>query len=82
MMTTTSASAGCMLCEPQVADAYFRRVRLWEDALWRLSAVMQGPIPGFAHLEPRRHIPFISDLGGPARIQIFSTLLKKDSPRA
>jgi diadenosine tetraphosphate (Ap4A) HIT family hydrolase len=54
-----------MLCRPEIADAHFRRVRVWEDRLWRLSVVLQGPIPGFAHLEPRRHIPFITDLDGP-----------------
>lgn len=64
MTTTTSPIAGCMLCTPEVADVHFRRVRLWQDPLWRLSAVLQGPIPGFAHLEPRRHIPFITDLDG------------------
>ena len=55
----------CMLCRPEIADVHFSRVRLWEDQHWRLSAVLQGPIPGFAHLEPRRHIPFITDLDGP-----------------
>ena len=54
----------CMLCRPEVADAQFRRTRIWEDRLWRLSAVLQGPIPGFAHLEPKRHIPYITDLDG------------------
>lgn len=54
----------CLLCDPAAADARFQRGRLWEDDLWRLSAVLQGPIPGFAHLEPRRHIPFITDLDG------------------
>ena len=38
--------------------------RLWEDDLWRLSAVLAGPVPGFAHLEPKRHIPYITELGG------------------
>jgi diadenosine tetraphosphate (Ap4A) HIT family hydrolase len=55
----------CMLCRPEVADAEFGRVRLWEDDLWRLSGVLQGPIPGFAHLEPKRHIPYVTDLDGP-----------------
>jgi hypothetical protein len=54
----------CMLCQSQLADGYLSRVRLWEDNLWRVSAVLQGPIPGFAHLEPRRHIAFITDLDG------------------
>ena len=57
--------AGCLLCDPAAADAAFDRVRLWEDEEWRLSAVLRGPIPGFAHLEPRRHIPYVTDLDGP-----------------
>ena len=56
---------GCLLCEVGQADAQFGRTRVWENDLWRLSAVLQGPIPGFAHLEPVRHIPFITDLDGP-----------------
>src|SRR3954467_11599404 len=55
---------GCLLCAPAEADRQFTRSRLWEDDLWRLSAVLQGPVPGFAHLEPKRHIPFITDLDG------------------
>jgi diadenosine tetraphosphate (Ap4A) HIT family hydrolase len=55
----------CMLCVPEIADRVFDRVRIWEDELWRLSAVLRGPIPGFAHLEPRRHIPYLPDLDGP-----------------
>ena len=27
--------------------------------------MLQGPIAGFAHLEPRRHIEYITDLDGP-----------------
>lgn len=57
--------ADCLLCDPAAADAAFHRVRLWEDDLWRLSAVLRGPLPGFAHLEPRRHIPYVTDLDGP-----------------
>src|SRR3954467_8967172 len=56
---------GCLLCAPAEAARQFTRVRLWEDDLWRLSGVLQGPVPGFAHLEPRRHIPYVTDLDGP-----------------
>jgi len=28
--------------------------------------VTHGPVPGFAHLERRRHIPLITELDGPA----------------
>ena len=55
-------SKECILCRPELADAQFKRTRIWEDEQWRLSAVLQGPIAGFAHLEPRRHIPFITDI--------------------
>ena len=56
-----------MLCAPEIGDAEFGRTRHWEDELWRLSAVPQGPVPGFAHVETKRHILFITDLDGPER---------------
>ncbi|WP_051799520.1 HIT family protein [Catenuloplanes japonicus] len=56
---------GCLLCRAGDADAHFGRRRVWEDAHWRLSVVLRGAVPGFAHLEPHRHIPFITDLDGP-----------------
>ncbi len=65
MTDAIDAVEECMLCRPEIADVVFTRVRLWEDQYWRLSAVLQGAIPGFAHLETRRHIPFITDLDGP-----------------
>ena len=61
----TGGPDDCVLCVPELADAEFGRARLWEDGLWRLSAVLQGAVPGFAHLEPKRHIPNICDLDGP-----------------
>jgi len=63
-----------MLCHPEVADTHFRRIRVWEDDLWRLSAVLQGPIPGFAHLEPKRHIPYVTDLDGPEAVTLGPVL--------
>jgi diadenosine tetraphosphate (Ap4A) HIT family hydrolase len=59
------AHEDCLLCRVEDADSFFGRRRVWEDDLWRLSLVLQGPVVGFAHLEPRRHIPFITDLNGP-----------------
>jgi diadenosine tetraphosphate (Ap4A) HIT family hydrolase len=55
----------CLLCRVTDADEHFHRRRVWADDLWRLSVVLQGAIVGFAHLEPHRHIPFITDLDGP-----------------
>jgi diadenosine tetraphosphate (Ap4A) HIT family hydrolase len=66
----------CMLCRPEIADEQFRRVRVWEDDLWRLSAVLQGPIPGFAHLEPKRHIPYVTDLDGPEALTLGPVLAR------
>jgi diadenosine tetraphosphate (Ap4A) HIT family hydrolase len=54
----------CLLCDPAAADRAFTRTRVWEDDLWRLSVVLQGPVPGFAHLEPKRHLPYVTDLDG------------------
>lgn len=54
----------CLLCDVTRADAFFARQRVWEDDLWRLSVVLRGAIPGFSHLEPKRHIPFLPDLDG------------------
>jgi len=40
------------------------RVEVWRDPLWRLAVATAGPIAGFAHLEPLRHIPEIAQLDG------------------
>src|SRR3954447_20049486 len=66
----------CLLCNASNADRQFSRARLWEDDLWRLSAVLQGPVPGFAHLEPKRHIPFITDLDGHEAATLGSVLAR------
>jgi diadenosine tetraphosphate (Ap4A) HIT family hydrolase len=63
-----------MLCRVTEADAYFSRRRVWQDELWRLSVVRQGAVIGFAHLEPRRHIPFITDLDGPEAASLGAVL--------
>ncbi|MBM9467369.1 hypothetical protein [Nakamurella leprariae] len=64
-MTTRHRAAACLLCDPTAADAAFDRARIWERDGWRLSVVLRGPVAGFAHLEPVRHIPSIADLDGP-----------------
>ena len=65
-----------MLCRPEIADAFFIRTRLWEDEHWRLSAVLQGSVPRFAHLETRRHVPFITDLDGPEAVTLGPVLAR------
>lgn len=55
----------CLLCSPAEAEAMFHRRTVWQDRLWRLSLIEEGsPVAGFGHLEPIRHIPFVTDLDG------------------
>ncbi len=56
----------CALCDPPAADAEFGRTLVWEDDLWRLSTSVRGhnTVAGFSFLEPKRHIPHITDLDG------------------
>lgn len=55
----------CVLCDPERASAELFRVTVWEDDLWRLSTTLFGAIPGFSYLEPKRHVPHITDIDGP-----------------
>ncbi len=67
-------SGPCMLCHVDLADAHFGRVRLWENDLWRFSAVPRGAVAGFGHLETRRHVPFVTDLDGDEAATLGSVL--------
>jgi diadenosine tetraphosphate (Ap4A) HIT family hydrolase len=55
----------CPLCRAARSDAELERVEVWSDALWRLTVSLTAEVPGFAYLEPRRHIPDITALDGP-----------------
>lgn len=57
-------SQNCAICRGTAGDAELDRVQVWEDRLWRLSMSTSGYTTGFAYLEPKRHIPHISDLDG------------------
>jgi len=59
-MTNTN----CPMCRGAAADPELERVQVWEDALWRLSIGLTSEVPGFAYLEPKRHIRFITELDG------------------
>ena len=56
----------CSLCAGPAGDADMYREQVWEDDLWRLTtSVGPGdPTPGFSYLEPKRHIPHVTDLAG------------------
>jgi diadenosine tetraphosphate (Ap4A) HIT family hydrolase len=70
------SSQDCLLCDVRAADELFGRARVYDDGLWRLSLVLQGPIAGFAHLEPHRHIPYITDLDGPEAVTFGPVLAR------
>lgn len=69
----------CLLCQVDDADLFFERVRVWQDPLWRLSVLARGPVAGFAHLEPVRHIPYLTDLSGPESLSLGPTLARVTS---
>jgi diadenosine tetraphosphate (Ap4A) HIT family hydrolase len=54
----------CALCRGAEADPELGRVQVWEDNLWRLTMSMDSYTPAFCYLEPKRHIPYITDLTG------------------
>ena len=54
----------CLLCDPDRAAEELNRIVVWEDRLWRLAMPRRGYTTGFGYLEPKRHIPHITDLDG------------------
>ena len=76
---TTDTVAECDICRGEAFDAEFGRTLVWQDDLWRLSTSVVAPILGFSYLEPRRHIPYISDLDGPEAATFGSTLARVTS---
>jgi diadenosine tetraphosphate (Ap4A) HIT family hydrolase len=54
----------CVICRGSAGDAELMRVQVWEDARWRLTTSVMDQVPGFSYLEPKRHIPHITDLDG------------------
>jgi diadenosine tetraphosphate (Ap4A) HIT family hydrolase len=55
----------CPMCRGAAADDELERVQVWEDAHWRLTVSLASEVAGFAYLEPKRHIAFITELDGP-----------------
>jgi diadenosine tetraphosphate (Ap4A) HIT family hydrolase len=71
-----SGSAACEICSGDVFDATFGRTLAWQDELWRLTVSLQAPVVGFSYLEPRRHIPDITQLDG-AEARDFGRVLAR-----
>lgn len=56
--------SGCLLCRGAAGDAELERIQVWEDAHWRLTMSLVAEVLGFSYLEPKRHIPHVTDLDG------------------
>ena len=52
------------MCRGAAADEELGRIEVWQDAHWRLTVSLSTVVPGFAYLEPKRHIAFITELDG------------------
>lgn len=56
--------ADCILCRGTEGDPQLERIQVWEDPHWRLTMSLGAEVLGFSYLEPKRHIPHITDLDG------------------
>lgn len=54
----------CIICRGAAGDEELRRVEVWHDRSWRLTVSLETEVRGFAYLEPKRHIPTVTDLDG------------------
>lgn len=58
------AANDCVICRGRDGDKELERVEVWEDRLWRLTVSLSSETTGFSYLEPKRHIPYVTDLDG------------------
>ena len=64
----------CPLCDWSEADRVFQRVEVGQNRLWRVTTSLVAPVAGFSYLEPKRHIPHITDLDGEEAATLGPTL--------
>ncbi|MGE3876023.1 MAG: HIT family protein [Parvibaculaceae bacterium] len=67
---------GCIICSGATGDEKLSRVEVWRDGLWRLTLSLDAEVPGFAYLEPIRHIADIAALDGPEAASFGATIAK------
>ena len=68
----------CVICLGPDGDDQLMRTQVWEDDLWRLTTSVGGEVLGFSYLEPKRHIPYVTDLDG-EEARTFGTVLARAS---
>jgi diadenosine tetraphosphate (Ap4A) HIT family hydrolase len=73
-----SVEIDCVICRGLAGDAELSRLQVWEDELWRLTVSLEAEVLGFAYLEPKRHIPHLTDLDGD-EAATFGTVLRRVS---
>jgi diadenosine tetraphosphate (Ap4A) HIT family hydrolase len=73
---TTSA---CPMCRAAAADEELERIEVWQDAHWRLTVSLSSEVAGFAYLEPKRHIRYITELDGPEAATFGPALARSTS---
>jgi diadenosine tetraphosphate (Ap4A) HIT family hydrolase len=65
----------CAICNGK-ADKEFKRVEVWSDEKWRLTMSTYRAVRGFCYLEPKRHIPYVTELDGTEAAE-FGLILAK-----
>lgn len=60
----TNIPNDCVICQGAAGDAALQRIQVWENQHWRLTVSLAAEVLGFSYLEPKRHIPYITDLDG------------------
>lgn len=60
----TNTTSNCVICRGAAGDVEIQRIQVWEDSLWRLTVSLDSEVEGFAYLEPKRHLAYITDLDG------------------
>jgi len=70
---------GCLLCDPEESATALNREIVWEDRLWRLAMSRRGYTTGFGYLEPKQHVPHVTDLDGEEAATFGPTIAKVTS---
>lgn len=65
----------CDICNGK-ADREFKRVEVWSNTNWRLTASTYSSVKGLCYLEPKRHITYINELDGDESVEFGSILSK------
>lgn len=60
----TDTRVNCIICRGAQGDARLQRIQVWEDSHWRMTMSLVAEVLGFSYLEPKRHVPYITDLDG------------------